>query len=78
MTVVVKLSSKGQLVIPGGIRRALRLQPGARFHLEIVDRKIVLDPITEKSPIEALYGMFADEDFLGDLEREHREEVARD
>lgn len=78
MTLVVRLSSKGQLVIPRGIRRSLRLQPGARFHLEIVDRKIVLDPITEQSPIEALYGMFEGEDLLGELEREHRQEVARD
>lgn len=78
MTIEVRLSSKGQLVIPGGVRRALRLEPGARLNLEVIDRKIVLEPVTGPSPIDALYGMFEDDDFLADLEREHREEIKRD
>ena len=78
MTIEVRLSSKGQLVIPGGVRRSLRLEPGARLQLEVVGRKIVLEPMTDPSPIDALYGMFEGVDFLGDLEREHREEIERD
>jgi AbrB family looped-hinge helix DNA binding protein len=78
MTIEVRLSSKGQLVIPGGVRRTLHLESGARFNLEVVGRKIVLEPITDPSPIDALYGMFEGEDFLTDLEREHREEIERD
>lgn len=75
MTIRVKLSSKGQLVIPKTVRKALNLVPGAELRLEMVDQKIVLDPITTTSSIDALYGRFAGEDLLGDLEQEHREEI---
>ena len=75
MTILVRLSSKGQLVIPGSVRRALKLSPGAGFRLEIVERKIILDPIEATSPIDALYGRFAGRDLLGDLEQEHRREI---
>jgi AbrB family looped-hinge helix DNA binding protein len=76
MSVLVRLSSKGQLVIPGSVRRALKLSPGAEFRLEVIEHKIVLDPVEAASPIEALYGRFAGRDLLGDLEQEHRQEVA--
>jgi AbrB family looped-hinge helix DNA binding protein len=75
MSDLVRLSSKGQLVIPRAVRRALKLSPGAEFRLEIVERKIVLNPVEAASPIEALYGRFAGRDLLGDLEQEHRREV---
>jgi AbrB family looped-hinge helix DNA binding protein len=75
MTVLVRLSSKGQLVIPGSIRRALNLPPGTEFHLEVVERRIILDPVEAASPIETLFGRFAGQDLLGDLEQEHRWEV---
>ena len=78
MSVLVRLSSKGQLVIPGAVRRALNLAPGAEFHLEVVERKIVLNPVEAASPIEALYGRFAGRDVLDDLEQEHRREVERE
>lgn len=78
MAIMVRLSSKGQLVIPGPVRRALKLSPGAEFRLEVVERKIVLDPIEAAAPIEALYGRFAGRDLLGDLEQEHRREVERE
>lgn len=78
MVTLVRLSSKGQLVIPKPVRQALRLAPGAELRLEIVDQKIVLDPIVAASPIDALYGRFADTDLLDDLEREHREEIAHE
>ena len=76
MPVVVRLSSKGQLVIPQSIRRALKLSPGTEFHLEVVERKIVLDPVPTASPIDALYGRFVGHDLLGDLEQEHQREMA--
>jgi AbrB family looped-hinge helix DNA binding protein len=75
MTVVVRLSSKGQLVIPQSIRRALKLSPGAEFHLEVVEQKIILDPVPPASPIDALYGRFAGHDLLDDLEQEHQREI---
>jgi len=75
---LVRLSSKGQLVIPGAVRRALRLSPGTELNLEVVDKKIVLAPVETASPIDALYGRFAGHDLLGDLEREHEEEIERE
>jgi AbrB family looped-hinge helix DNA binding protein len=78
MAMLVRLSSKGQLVIPMAIRRALKLSPGAEFHLEVVERKIVLEPVASESPIDALYGRFAGCDLLGDLELEHKQEIEHD
>jgi AbrB family looped-hinge helix DNA binding protein len=75
MTILVRLSSKGQLVIPSSVRRALRLSPGAEFRLEVANRKIILDPIEATSPIDALLGRFAGQDLLGDLEQEHWREI---
>jgi AbrB family looped-hinge helix DNA binding protein len=75
---LVRLSSKGQLVIPGAVRRALRLAPGTELSLEVVDKKIVLAPVDTASPIDALYGRFTGHDLLGDLEREHKEEIERE
>ena len=75
---LVKLSSKGQLVIPGAVRRALRLSPGTELSLEVVDKKIILAPVDTTSPIDALYGRFAGWDLLGDLEQEHKEEIERE
>jgi len=76
--VLVRLSSKGQIVIPVAVRRALRLSPGTEFNLEVIDKKIVLAPVDTASPIDALYGLFAGHDLLGDLEREHKKEMERE
>jgi AbrB family looped-hinge helix DNA binding protein len=73
----VKLSSKGQLVIPKPIRDALGLEEGARFHVHIAEGKIILEPETA-SLIEQLYGKYADTDLLAGLEEEHRLEVRDD
>ena len=64
------LSSKGQLIIPKPIRQALKLQAGDRFHIQVEQGKIILEPAT--SPIEILYGKYARADLLTDLEAEHR------
>lgn len=77
----VKLSSKGQLVIPKEIRKALDLQPGTEFNVELVGRQIILQPVVDKQTaleaIDALYGMFAGSNLLDDLEAEHRWEIER-
>jgi AbrB family looped-hinge helix DNA binding protein len=75
---LVRISSKGQLVIPKAIRRALGLRPGTELHIELVGRKIVLEPVEPLSPIDALYGRYPDADFLTDLEIEHRQELHDD
>lgn len=75
METLVRLSSKGQLVIPGAVRRALNLAPGAQLRLAVIERRIILDPVPTASPLEALYGRFTGQALLDDLEREHRQEI---
>jgi AbrB family looped-hinge helix DNA binding protein len=74
---VIKLSSKGQLVIPKSIRRSLKLQSGVEFDIQIVEGRIVLEPI-RVSPVSVLYGKYAGADLLAGLEREHQREVQDD
>lgn len=74
---VVKLSSKGQLVIPKAVRRALNLDAGAEFDVRVAEGSIVLEPLRQL-PEDALYGIFADVDLLAALEAEHRKEVEDD
>jgi AbrB family looped-hinge helix DNA binding protein len=79
---IVTLSSKGQIVIPKAIRRALALRPGAKFEVELNDERILFKPVVEKPSFEAalaaLYGKFAGSDLLDMLEKEHQWEIARD
>ena len=42
---IVRLSSKGQLVIPGDVRRRLGLRPGMKLALFIDGKHILLQPI---------------------------------
>jgi antitoxin PrlF len=74
---VVRLSSKGQLVLPKAVRQALKLRPGAEFDLRISEGSIVLEPVTT-TPVSGLYGKYAGADFLADLEAEHGREVHDD
>ncbi len=71
---LVKLSSKGQLVIPGPIRKALGLRGGTQFHVRVDEGRVILEPVGA-SPADALYGKYADADFLTELEAEHRQEI---
>ena len=71
---LARLSSKGQLVIPKPIRQALGLRAGTQFRVRLEQGRIILDPVT-KSSVEALYGKYADADFLAELEAEHRQEI---
>lgn len=73
----VKLSSKGQLVIPKRIRERLGLKPGGRLRLLVADGRIVLEPI-EVSPIDRLQGMLDDVDLIAQHEQEHRAEMVED
>ena len=72
---LVKLSSKGQLVIPAAIRKQFNITPGMYFEIKLQDRDIVLTP-TRQTPLERLYGRFQGEKALESLEREHAEELA--
>jgi AbrB family looped-hinge helix DNA binding protein len=79
---IVKLSSKGQLVIPSQIRKALNLQAGAEFLVEFKNQQIVLTlrpaPHSAHEVIDALYGILAGEPLIEMLEEDHRQEIARD
>ncbi|MCP4357900.1 MAG: AbrB/MazE/SpoVT family DNA-binding domain-containing protein [Chloroflexi bacterium] len=72
----VKLSSKGQLVIPKKIRHALDLQPGTEFDIKMVGKQIILQPIVDKAEmlrtIEKLHTLAKGSDLLDMLEEEHR------
>lgn len=74
---LLRLSSKGQLVIPRLIREKLRLKSGDQFRARVLDGKIILDPV-QPDVIDQLYGKYAGHDFLKDLEEEHRREVEDD
>jgi len=69
-----KISSKGQLVVPKEIREKLKIKPGTFFHVQMKDNNIILTPM-EGRPIDRLYGKFAGEKILMELEREHAEEI---
>lgn len=43
------LTSKGQLVIPKAIRKALHVRPGTRFDVTLQDGRIVLAPSASKT-----------------------------
>jgi AbrB family looped-hinge helix DNA binding protein len=82
----VKLSSKGQLVIPKKIRKALNLQPGTEFDVELINGKILLHPIVDKENLEQIIKELQElakgsnlldalaEERRWELEKEHRRE----
>lgn len=74
---LVKLSSKGQLVLPKEIRDALGLVPGSTLKIISRGRKILLEPVTT-SMVDRLYGKFSGEKLLTDLEADHRQEILRE
>ena len=51
----VKTSSKGQVVIPAGIREKLGIKPGQMVNLQLEGEKVVITPLPE-DPIKALRG----------------------
>jgi AbrB family looped-hinge helix DNA binding protein len=61
---VAKPSSKGQLIIPKEIRRSLALESGSQFQVDVVDRKIVLEPVSNASPVDQLYRKYSGTDLL--------------
>jgi len=69
-----KISSKGQVVVPKEVRTKLKIKPGTFFHVQIEKNNIILAPM-KKRPIERLYGKFAGERILDELEHEHAEEI---
>jgi AbrB family looped-hinge helix DNA binding protein len=69
-----KISAKGQLVIPKEVRKKFDIKPGTFFEIRIEKDNIVLIPM-KKGPLDNLYGKFAGENILAELEREHSDEI---
>jgi AbrB family looped-hinge helix DNA binding protein len=70
-----KISSKGQVVVPKEIREKLQIKPGTFMNVRLDKNNIVLTPI-KNGPIDNLYGKFAGEKILDELEWEHAKEIA--
>lgn len=71
---LLRLSSKGQLVIPKTIRESLRLKNGDQFQVRVVDGRIVLEPVA-KGLVEKLHGKYTGHNLLTELEDEHKREI---
>ena len=75
---ITTLSKKGQLVIPGDIRRRHSLKQGDRFLVKYEEGKIILEPL-ERYPILRLRGAFKGKASLTQaLLQERRLERARE
>jgi AbrB family looped-hinge helix DNA binding protein len=74
---LLRLSSKGQLVLPKAMREKLHLKHGDQFQARIVGGKIILEPV-KADAIDSLHGILANTDVLKDLEEEHRREIEND
>lgn len=70
----VKLSQKGQLVLPKSIRTELDIQPGTFIDIRVENNTVVLFP-RKKGPLDNLYGKFKHETILDELETEHESEI---
>ena len=74
---VTTVTQKGQVTIPGILRRALGLKPRDKVAFELVNGKVVLYPV--QSPVLTTYGAVKakkrPEDFRG-MRRDIEEEVA--
>lgn len=76
----VTLSSKGQIVLPQGIRRMLGLQVGDRFEVSLQDEKVLLTPVrTERATgWQRWRGELAGTNALAEHLAEHADEVERE
>jgi AbrB family looped-hinge helix DNA binding protein len=73
----VRLSSKGQLIIPKRLREDLGLSTGDQLEARVENNRIILEPIQRHTVLDALYGRFKNDDFLTDLEQEHHKDAAQ-
>lgn len=82
----VRLSSKGQLVIPADLREQLGLQPGDELVLHLLSDRMMLAEVAPPSPFEQVAGRLREEAQAKGITRaqveqavaEAREEVHRE
>ena len=81
MKAATKLNAKGQVVIPKAVRERLRWRAGAELDVEIAsDGSVRLAPAadTVAELIDRLAGSLSSGDPVGELEADHRAEIAAD
>jgi len=75
------ITTKGQIVIPKDIRSRMGWNPGTRLQIETRGESVTLRPVngdTARAWLDDIAGCVVKGDPLGDLEKEHREEVKAD
>jgi len=76
--VVVKTSSKGQIVIPKEFREKLGIGAGRKLLLRLVENRVEIVPLPEE-PVKALRGMLkAETSLAAELLEERRKDDAFD
>ena len=70
---LIRLSSKGRVVIPKKIRESLKLQNNLQLRIRVTNGKIVLEPLPN-DVVHRLYGKYSQDNLLNALENEHRQE----
>jgi len=80
--IIVKTSSKGQIILPKTIRKSLNIKPGQKLTLRVVGDHAEIKPLPT-DPIEYLCGIFKDypsslaEELLTERQKDkNREEIA--
>lgn len=74
--ICVKVSSKGQIAIPKGVREKTGIKRNMRLRIETDKDKIFLFPI--KNVWRNLEGILKGTDVIDELEKEHKEEIEKD
>lgn len=72
-----RISSKGQVVIPQAVRAELGLDQGSELDVRVEDGRVVLVPL-RRSSWRGLLGSVGGDSLTQALEREHREDRARE
>ena len=75
---IVRVSTKGQIVIPAEMRKEFGIKPGTMIDLAAEGNAIALRPVPD-DPVEASYGAFAHlESMIPGLLQDRREERERE
>ncbi len=77
---IVTLSSKGQIVLPQGVRKALRVRQGDRFAVTVEGEQVILTrlPSQTRGDWRRWRGRMAGSRALQEHIAEHADEVRRD
>ena len=70
---IMKVSSKGQVVIPKEIRKKFSLEPNTRVEFREINGQIILIPLPS-DPVEASFGIVKSEKKVREIMKEVRKE----